>query len=1761
MVGIPNAYFIIDLECYTRTTPAKDRIFKVGALRTDTDQTLERAVNSSTLLSVLAEIDDLSRGAEVLMGHNLIGFDLPLLRELDPHLRLLDLPVIDTLLLSPLAFPQNPYHRLIKDYKLVRDTLNSPLSDCRATHILFNEQQDAFSSLANSDPDQLSIYHSLMLTGALTTGEARNEGHIAREGLEQPYKDRNQQPARRALQMASGAVADNAESPALAAVAIDGFFRQFTGAPAPALSDIATRLPALLKESDPALSREYKVCSTALKALCETGIRTEMALPLAYTLAWLRVSGGNSVMPPWVTHQFPQVHSLIESLRDTPCGKPPCSYCATTHDPRHELQQYFGFDDFRYESPGNSAQHDVVLASMRGKSVLTVLATGGGKSVCYQLPALNRFHRNASLSIVISPLQSLMKDQVDGLLALNIRSVAALNGLLTMPERADVLDRIQMGDVGILLVSPEQFRNRSFRRVIEQRQVGAWVFDEAHCLSKWGNDFRPDYLYAARYIKKYTGEKRLAPVCCFTATAKLDVLDDIRQHFAETLDISFEEFIGSPERSNLQFEVRPVGTGEKPHAINALLENYLIGSDGGAVVFVSSRSRAEEYAEFLQSRKWACAFYHAGLQPNEKKDIQEIFQRGELRVITATNAFGMGVDKQDVRLVVHADIPGSLENYLQEAGRAGRDQKDAWCVLLYDPSDIESQFNLSARSRLKQRDIQQILTKLRVEAKRRKEDVLVITAGEILLDEKTQTSFEADDADAQTKVVTAVAWLERNEFLQREENRTTLFPARLTLDLPSALKRLVQANLPEHRQHSYRSILQYLYDADSDQLINTDTLMRITDMSSDVVSSALRQMEQLGILRNDTRITVYLRHGVASTSSERLKQSLQLEQAMFDNLPEMAPEADSGAWVDINLPTLTNWLRDATDIESLLPMHVNRLLSSLSQDRDGENKHRSVLELKHLNRDYLKMRLRHNHTWRQLRSLGARRRAVAALLLPFLVSKIKRGVVGKDVMVDTTFGELNTLMERDTEVCTLVKPDQRERAIQHVLLYLHQQEVLTLNHGMSVMRSAMTINLNESMDGKRFVKNHYQRLDEHYRERRIQVHVMREYAERAMHDMADALKLVLHYFQETRTQFNRRYFRGKSEILQLATSEDSWNSIVGDLNEVQRALVTDDSDNNQLILAGPGSGKTRVIVHRVAYLLRVRRVPAEAIIVLTFNRHAAGEIRKRLQALVDRDAWGLTIMTYHALAMRLTGTSFVDRGEAVAERELDTILDRAAELLEGTMNIDGENDIRDRLLQGYRYVLVDEYQDIDTRQYRLIRGLTHHDGTLDKTMSILAVGDDDQNIYEWRGGSNQHIERYRNEYEAGIHYLLENYRSSAAIIDSANRLIADNPERLKADHAIRINQDRQAEPAGGQWQTLDILRRGRVMILQLPAEDCTRGNIQAQAVITELQRLRELEAAAVWDGCAILARHHRMLQPLQAWCEHHKVDYHLAAERDNALPLTRQREFCALVETLRANKNTADYTLRKAVGDAGITHEKWLAFFNEAAEQIDNEFGEHLPASSTLIDWLYDYASSMRTQPPGGLYLGTVHASKGLEFRHVMLLDGGWRHDAKSIEQERRLYYVGMTRAMQTLTLCRHGAERHFADCSNSTAWKQSVELDSDAILETRYQRASLRDVDIGFSGSHAPDHEIHKAIAALREGDALKLMPMGNRYLLSNTDGIVVGRMSSSFKPSIKNAALGVAGIIVRYRSDIKTNERQFAGRIRCQRWEVVVPAIVGRQ
>ena len=242
-------------------------------------------------------------------------------------------------------------------------------------------------------------------------------------------------------------------------------------------------------------------------------------------------------------------------------------------------------------------QQSVVETAMAGEHVLAILPTGAGKSLCYQLPALSRYDKTGALTVVISPLVALMADQVAGLESRGIGSCVTVNGLLSMPERANALERVRLGDAGILIISPEQLRSVSLRRVLDQREIGSWVLDEAHCLSRWGHDFRPDYRYVGRFIREKAGDDPVPPVLCLTATAKPDVKDELIDYFKEELGIELRVFDGGARRTNLDFVVVPTRGSAKFDDIYQILQEDLPEHvPGGAIVYCSTRRHSAEVA-------------------------------------------------------------------------------------------------------------------------------------------------------------------------------------------------------------------------------------------------------------------------------------------------------------------------------------------------------------------------------------------------------------------------------------------------------------------------------------------------------------------------------------------------------------------------------------------------------------------------------------------------------------------------------------------------------------------------------------------------------------------------------------------------------------------------------------------------------------------------------------------------------------------------------------------------------------------------------------------------------------------------------------------------------------------------------------------------------------------------------------------------------------------------------------------------------------
>ncbi|MCW5621504.1 MAG: ATP-dependent helicase, partial [Burkholderiales bacterium] len=928
--------------------------------------------------------------------------------------------------------------------------------------------------------------------------------------------------------------------------------------------------------------------------------------------------------------------------------------------------------------------------------------------------------------------------------------------------------------------------------------------------------------------------------------------------------------------------------------------------------------------------------------------------------------------------------------------------------------------------------------------------------------------------------------------------------------------------------------------------------MAATGFKPEELRQVLFRFDELGIASNDMPMTAYVHVGVDRSSKKRFEDACALEKAVIATLREENPDVETGNASPLYLRLLATRLKD--EGHPALPQQLRQIIAGFASDgRDDTGGQGSLTIQRGVDPDSIFLIL--NRSWEKVEQIAERRRSAAANLLDHWLSALPKGARGVDQLAETTLGKLTASVASDA-LLSMQTPDMR-KLVERALLWLHEQEVLRLNKGLAIFRAAMTLHL-ESDWKRQFDKSNYQPLALHYDELTRQIHIMAEYAERGVKKMADALHLAMDYFRLSREEFCRLWLPNRESELTRQTTPESWDAIVESLSKPhQRSIVTDYRENaNVLVLAGPGSGKTRVLVHRIAYLVRIRRENPRAILTLTYNRHAALEIRRRLVELIGDDARGVTVLTCHALAMRLVGASFADRnGE---DADFDAVLAEATALLDGYGLPPEDADMqRDRLLAGFRWILVDEYQDIGPGQYALISALagrTRSDE--DGRLNLFAVGDDDQNIYAFAGASVEFIRRFTEDYKAKTEFLIENYRSTRHIIEAANRVIGHALLRMKRE-AIRVNAARVKSAPGGEWQQIDPVVQGRVQIL--PAGN--NAQQQALAIHTELRRMMTLGLDPA--KTAVIARQWKFLDPLRAALEASGIPVTMADEE--APPLWRLRETQALLAFLEDRQATSRSRLLKAddlqswLATQGSTG--WWPILGEAIATFAEETQSAEVSLAFFRDWLAEWGRASRRQQTGILLL-TAHRAKGLEFDHVFVLDGEWRADrGEEPDAALRLYYVAMTRARATLTLARMDTGNAMIDalgehpslvCRPPTPW-----LPAPGPMECRYCLPSLREIDLGFAGRQDANNRVHRAIASLRVGDALRYIADERGARLEDASGTIVGRLSKRFQsPSgLHCQAARVRAVLVWRKSD---STLEYQARCRIETWNVVLPELI---
>ncbi len=1665
--------------------------------------------------AALGDLWDFSQGAEYVLGHNIADHDLALARAAVPGLPLLTLPVIDTLYLSPLAFPENPYHKLIKDYKLVKTSKNDPVADARLALAVFEDQVAALTALNHQVPGLMSLFASALAPFG-----------------DPPFK-------------------------------LAGNFDLFHG--------LAGSRPGREEAKDifAGLCRD-KICTTALEAAWDRFYPLPDKRPvLAYALSWLRVAGGNSVIPPWVTHRFPAIKELVSALRYA-CGSEGCGYCRENNDSEKLLKKYFGFDQYRSLPDGRVLQKEIIDANLRGDPVLGILPTGGGKSICYQIPALHRYQRTGDLTVVISPLKALMKDQVDNLnRAVGMESAGAVNGSLTLPERGDIMEKVRLGDIGILYISPEQLRNYSVAELIGSREVGCWVFDEAHCLSKWGHDFRPDYLNVSDFILEHSRRSGRSPlVGAFTATAKQDVAGEICSHFKEKLNLDLICLVSGVQRENLNFEVWPVTRNEKYDVVFTCLKESFAQGNAGAIVYCASRKGTERLSEFLNERGIEAQAFHAGRSEPDKRNIQDEFVAGKIPVICATNAFGMGIDKKDIRLVVHADIPGSLENYLQEAGRAGRDLAPSDCILLYEQEDIENQFSLNAYSKLSIKDIKKILAVLK--ARGAKTPEIVITPGEIM-----RLIGHGDVAEDDGRARIGVSWLERKGFLKRAFNQTLFFKGKpLVRDMAEAEKKLAALNLSRMVAAIYRRILLILFNADRDALLSADAICTglgtIKDlpeeyMDSRVVMGLLSQMAEAGLIKEGVLMTAFVRPRGKDNAPKLLESFLAIEKEMLGLMEALSPEAwlSSDTADVINLRLMSQRLKDL-GFEQVNTDIAGKILRALANDK-GESRGKSLKISGRKGTDQQLVFVKFD--WQKIRQRMTLRHHCARLTLSAIISALPKGLQQGQSQVMAEFFLSNIVRAMQSDVFLSGYRGDYGDLIERSLLFMHDMNVITLQNGLGVFRQAYTLTMLPESRNRQYTQGDYEPLSHHYAQKNVQVHVMEKYARLGLEKIKTALGFVSDYFSSSYDVFVKQHFPRQKTLIQTAMTAEAYREIIQSLeNHTQESIVAAPPEKNILVLAGPGSGKTRTIVHRCAWLIKAKSVDPASILVLCFNHQAMIELRKRIRALTGRRASSVTAMTYHGFAMRLTGRSLLETGKGpkTGPVNFDAVIDEAVDILNGDREIAGINqsEAREYLLAQYRYILVDEYQDIDHRQYRFISALT---GRLEQdreaAISIMAVGDDDQSIYGFRNANVEFIQKFKTDYEAEIFYLVENYRSSHSIIQAANAFIALNQHRMKTQWPIRINARRKGLEQPPEKMDINDL-----------VQVVTAGDMASQAV-SVARKIKSLKAEREYDDIAVVSRQgiqYPFLVSLRMALAKEGIPFCYSIKSGSGgsgFSLLRIREIQAFIQYLEDHKGQSKTPsdLKQAVLDAFSLESTWT---HQIAQIMDAWCGVNSDmeisvdqAKAFALETLVEERREHKTGT--GVFLGTAHSVKGMEFPVVFVLDGGWKPD--DIEEERRLFYVAMTRAKERLYVYRiqGGLNPHVPVLASNdfihvqTADASVVKGFNDNLTVSIL---GMEDLFLSWAGLFPEGHPVHGTLASLHPMDRVCILEKKDHITIETPEGKTVARLSVRGRAKWRNrtstiVSARVLGMVIRR----KTDGEGFGGRDqKVDAWEIPIVEIL---
>lgn len=1291
---------------------------------------------------------------------------------------------------------------------------------------------------------------------------------------------------------------------------------------------------------------------------------SENPIELAYCLALINCNNRYSITPPWVLKNFPKVERLMFLLRNNPCLTG-CKYCNQALDIHKGLKNYFGFDTYRTYA-GEPLQENAVQAAIDNKSLLAVFPTGGGKSITFQVPALMAGENTKGLTVVISPLQSLMKDQVDNLEKIQITDAVTINGLLDPIERAKSIERIQDGRASILYISPESLRSKTTEKLLLGRKIVRFVIDEAHCFSSWGQDFRVDYLYIGDFINSLQENKNLEeqiPVSCFTATAKQKVIEDICAYFNEKLGIKLEIFPSKATRTNLQYKVFEKGDDEeKYNTVRDLIDE----KDCPTIIYVSRTKRARELAMRLSEDGFNARPFHGKMESQDKTKNQNAFISGDVQIMVATSAFGMGVDKKDVGMVIHYEISDSLENYVQEAGRAGRDENiTADCYVLFNEEDLGKHFILLNQTKLNIHEIKQIWNAIKFITKFKS------SVQKSALEIARAAGWNDNLKEIETRVTTAIAALEEAGYLKRKQNMPRVFAnSILSKTAQEAIDKIMRSQkFSEEQKITATRIIKNLFSSKSRKQSKTDEAESRVDYISDNLGIEIKNVIAVVNLLRDEKIladakdlSAFIKKGENKNRSLAIAQSYGLIEnflcSLFEeseksfHLKELNEQAEESGCKDVT-PNKIKTIINFWAIKNWIKRH----------NKDYSKNH--IVAISCQPKEELKEKLERRHILAEF---------IVSYLYKKSVTLLEESEPEKDeVLVEFSVLELQEAFKKQGQ--ELFAFNATIEDIEDTLFYLSRIEAIKIEGGFLVVYNKLTIDRIEQNNRVQYKDQDYQKLSQYYDHKVQQIHIVGEYAKKMIDDYTGALKFVDDYFQLNFPSFLSKYFKGSRELeIKRNITPKKYKQLFDSLSDVQRRIIDDKDSRYIVVAAGPGSGKTKVLVHKLASLLLMEDVKHEQLLMVTFSRAAATEFKKRLIELIGNAANFIDIKTFHSYCFDLMGkVGTIDKADAIIKTTVEKIKNNEVEVSQITKTV----------------LVIDEAQDMDEEEFELIRVL------MDKNeeMRVVAVGDDDQNIYEWRGADSKYLLSFITEKQATKYELITNYRSKSNLISFTNQFVKTISERLK-EIPIETNQ-----PDNGKIKIVHYKNENLITPL---IEDIIATGLAGTTCVLTHKNEEAFQVAGLLTKYGLQAK---LIQSNDSFSL-----YNLAEVRFFLNELKLDHEIFTISNDVWGNAKRKLIDRYKQSSKFEICNNLIKDFEETNTKRKFKSDFEVFIRESKIEDFIRDNGET--------IFVSTIHKAKGKEFDNVFLLLDNF--DAREDEKKRQVY-VAMTRAKQNLTIHLNG--------------------------------------------------------------------------------------------------------------------------------------------